>query len=173
MRYAMIVIIVVTGLTQGFAQGKPAVPNVRKASAKPAPAKPAARLGPSKDEQSIFDSANRERAAHQLPLLKWNAGLAGAARQHALKMAQEGKLSHEFPGEAGMGMRISMAGVRYVSVAENVAEAPSAQALHQEWMNSPPHRANILDPELDSLGVAVVLRNGILFAVQDFALAAQ
>jgi hypothetical protein len=40
-------------------------------------------------------------------------------------------------------------------------------------MNSPPHRANILDPELDSLGVAVVERNGELFAVQDFALASK
>ena len=40
-------------------------------------------------------------------------------------------------------------------------------------MNSPPHRANILDPEMDSLGVAVIERNGELFAVQDFALAVQ
>jgi uncharacterized protein YkwD len=40
-------------------------------------------------------------------------------------------------------------------------------------MNSPPHRGNILDPELDSLGVAIVASKGQLFAVQDFALAAQ
>jgi uncharacterized protein YkwD len=173
MRLAMIAFIVAASLAPGFAQGKPAPLNVQKTSAKSAPARAAIRPGPSPDEQTIFDSANRERATHQLPLLKWNTGLAAAARQHAQKMAQEGKLAHEFPGEAGMGMRIRMAGVNFVSVAENVAQAPSARMLHQEWMDSPPHRANILDPEMDSLGVAVVQRNGELFAVQDFALAAQ
>ena len=38
-------------------------------------------------------------------------------------------------------------------------------------MNSPPHRANLLDPELDSVGIAVTERNGTLFAVEDFSLA--
>jgi len=37
-------------------------------------------------------------------------------------------------------------------------------------MNSPPHRANILDPRLDAIGIAVVQQNGKLFAVQDFSL---
>jgi uncharacterized protein YkwD len=63
--------------------------------------------------------------------------------------------------------------VHFISAAENVAQGPTAAVIHQEWMNSPPHRENLLDPELDSMGVAVVARNGELFAVQDFALAAQ
>lgn len=184
MRHAVIVLVVAAALTQGFAQVKPAGPVVRKTTAKPSPAKPStaarpaaakstARVVPSQDEQMIFDSANRERAARNLPPLKWNAGLASAARQHAQKMAQEGTLSHQFPGETDMGMRVRMAGVRFSSVAENVAQGPSATVLHQEWMQSPAHRDNILDPELDSLGVAVIERNGELFAVQDFALASQ
>ena len=68
-------------------------------------------------------------------------------------------------------MRIRVAGVQFVSVAENVAEAPNVPMLHEEWMNSPPHRENILDPDLDSLGISVIERNGEFFAVQDFALA--
>ena len=39
-------------------------------------------------------------------------------------------------------------------------------------MNSPPHRANLLDAQLDSVGIAVAERNGVLFAVEDFSLAA-
>jgi hypothetical protein len=37
-------------------------------------------------------------------------------------------------------------------------------------MNSPPHRANLLDPHLDSIGIAVAEREGTLFAVEDFSL---
>jgi uncharacterized protein YkwD len=175
MRYAAMVIAMAATLSPAFAQVKPATPAARKAEAKAIRAKPSAtaRLAPSKDEQAIFDSANRERAARKLPPLKWNAGLASAARGHAQKMAQAGALSHQFSGEADMGMRIRVAGVRFASVAENVAQGPSAAVLHQEWMNSPAHRENILDPGLDSLGVAVVERNRELFAVQDFALVSQ
>jgi uncharacterized protein YkwD len=186
MRNWLILAILAAALTNGLApfadlwsaqdkQTKPTAPKPVSTAGRAKPTavvKPAA-AKPSPAEQTIFDSANRERAARQLPLLKWDAKLAAAARAHAQKMAQAGTLSHEFPGEAGMGMRIRLAGVNFTSVAENVAQGPSAAVLHQEWMNSPPHRSNILDPELDSLGVAVVERGGELFAVQDFALAAQ
>lgn len=177
MRPLVIAMIVAAVMTQSFAQTKPPAP--KAAAAKPgaparvAPPKSDARPAPSTAEQAIFDSANRERATRKLAPLKWNTGLASAARAHAQKMAQAGALSHQFPGEMDMGMRIRMAGVRFSSVAENVAQGPSAAMLHQQWMNSPAHRDNILDPELDSLGVAVVGRNGELFAVQDFALASQ
>jgi hypothetical protein len=71
-----------------------------------------------------------------------------------------------------MADRASQAGARFSSLAENVAEGPSAESIHHQWMNSPPHRANLLDPQLDSVGIAVAERNGILFAVEDFSLAA-
>ena len=180
MRLWVILVLASALAAEGFAQSKPAAPKASPAAApakgtatKPVPAKPtaAARAAPSRDEQSIFDSANRERATRQLPALKWNALLASAARLHAQKMAQAGAISHQFPGEMDMGMRLRVAGVRFTSAAENVAQGPTAAVIQQEWMNSPSHRDNILDPELDSLGVAVVARNGELFAVQDFALA--
>jgi len=122
--------------------------------------------------QSLFESANRERAAHGLPPLNWSATLAGAARQHALRMAAQNTLSHQLPGEPGMAARASQAGAHFSSLAENIAEGPSAETIHREWMNSPPHRANLLDAQLDSVGVAVAERDGALFAVEDFSLAA-
>ena len=177
MRPVVMAIVVVAALTQSFAQTKPPAPKAVAAkpgvTARRAPSKSDTRPAPSREEQAIFDSANRERTARKLPPLKWNAGLASAAQAHAQKMAQAGTLSHQFPGEMDMGTRISMAGVHFSSAAENVAQGPSAAVLHQEWMNSPAHRNNILDPELDSLGVAVVERDEQLFAVQDFALASQ
>src|SRR6266851_3973762 len=89
--------------------------------------------------------------------------------------APHGGAKHAFaptPGEPGMADRASQAGARFSSLAENVAEGPSAEGIHQQWMNSPPHRANLLDAQLDSVGIAVAERNGVLFAVEDFSLAA-
>jgi cysteine-rich secretory family protein len=121
--------------------------------------------------QSLFESANHARAAQGLAPLKWSATLAAAARQHALRMAARNTLSHQLPGEPGMADRASQAGARFSSLAENVAEGPSAQNIHEQWMNSPPHRANLLDAQLDSVGIAVAEHGGVLFAVEDFSLA--
>ena len=120
----------------------------------------------------LFESANRERSAHLLPPLKWNAVLAAAAAQHASRMAAQNTLSHQLPGEPAMMDRASRAGARFSALAENVAEGPNAEEIHHQWMKSPPHRANLLDPQLDSVGIAVSARGGTLFAVEDFSLEA-
>ena len=120
-------------------------------------------------EQILLASANRDRGEKGLPPLKWDASLAAAARQHALRMAQQNTLSHQLPGEPDLSARAGQAGARFSTIAENVAEGPNAQGIHEQWMNSPPHRANLLDPELNSVGIAVVRGNGIFFAVEDFS----
>jgi uncharacterized protein YkwD len=119
--------------------------------------------------QTLFTSANEARAAAGLPPLKWDAALAKAAHQHALKMAQMNQLSHQFPGEPPMQDRAKQAGASFSLVAENIAQGPTAEAIHQQWMHSKPHRANLLDPQLTAIGIAVVQSGNTLFAVQDFA----
>ena len=116
-------------------------------------------------ERALFDAANRERTAQGLPALRWDDALANAARNHALLMAQRNTLSHQFPGEAPLQDRGRLAGARYTEIAENVAEGPTADVIHSGWMHSPPHRANLLDPELTAIGIAVVgtaPRDGLL-----------
>src|SRR6202167_269728 len=71
--------------------------------------------------QSLFQSANRERVAHGLAPLNWSATLAGAAHQHALRMAAQNTLSHQLPGEPGMADRSTQAGAGSRSLAEKVA----------------------------------------------------
>jgi len=134
--------------------------------------------GPSANAQEngpariLFESANHDRAARGLAPLKWSGALARAAQQHALRMAAQNTISHQFTGEPGMVDRASQAGARFSSLAENVAVGPSAESIHRQWMNSPPHRANLLDAKLDSVGIAVAEHNRSLFAVEDFSLAA-
>src|SRR5260370_28963174 len=61
-------------------------------------------------EKLLFDSVNRERAARELPLLKWDEGLARAARKHAELMAEQYLLLHRLPGEAELTARARQAG---------------------------------------------------------------
>ena len=120
-------------------------------------------------EQQLFESANRERTSRGRPALKWSESLAQAASRHAQLMAQQNSISHQYPGEPALVARLSAAGARFSVAAENVAEGPSASVMHSGWMNSPPHRANLLDPDLDSVGIAVTQRGRQLFGVQDFS----
>jgi len=120
-------------------------------------------------ERALFDATNRERAAQGLPALAWDAALATAAQRHTARMAEEHAISHQFPGEAALLDRTSQAGAHFSLVAENVAEGPDTETIHEGWMHSPGHRANILDAQLTVIGIAVVSRGRQLYAVQDFA----
>jgi len=120
-------------------------------------------------ESMLLRAANRDRAAAGLKPLQWDPALAAAARQHAQRMVHMNTLSHQFPGEPPMQDRARQAGARFSLIAENVAEGTNVPGLHTRWMNSPPHRANLLDPGLNAVGIAVVQGGKMLFAVEDFA----
>ena len=120
-------------------------------------------------EQQVMELANADRAQNGLGPLKWDPALAQAAAQHAQIMAaQPAPLSHQYAGEPDLVARAGAANAHFRSVAENVAVAPDPQALEQEWMHSPLHRANILNPQMNGIGVALVRRGGNYYAVEDF-----
>src|SRR5271156_1975475 len=120
-------------------------------------------------EREVMDLANADRAQQGLAPLKWDPALAQAAADHAQLMAQQPALSHQYPGEADLVARGGAAGAHFRSIAENVALAPSPPALEKEWMNSAPHRANILNPVMNNIGVGLVKKGGDYYAVEDFA----
>jgi hypothetical protein len=120
-------------------------------------------------EQQVLGLANADRAQQGLAPLKWDPALAQAAADHAQLMAQQPALSHQYPGEADLVTRGGAAGAHFRSIAENVALASSPQALEKEWMNSAPHRANILNPAMNTVGIGLVKKGGNYYAVEDFA----
>ncbi len=122
----------------------------------------------SASEQRLFLATNIARENQQLPLLKWDDSLAQAARAHAEWLVQNRQLSHQYQGEPDLASRVAQQGAHFQSVAENIAVGPSADSLQTQWMNSPPHRRNILDPNLNAIGFAVVQQGGSLYAVADF-----
>ncbi len=128
-----------------------------------------AQISPPPQEKQILDLTNRDRAAQGLTPLAWDSSLAEAARKHVQIMVQYGQLSHQYPGEPALVVRAGQAGAHFSAVAENVAEGPTPAAIEQEWMHSTPHRTNILDPQMNHLGVAIAARDGQLYAVEDFS----
>ncbi|WP_255460974.1 CAP domain-containing protein [Edaphobacter albus] len=123
---------------------------------------------PNVAEQYLLVAVNQERAARGLPQLQNDPLLAHAARLHALQMARYNSISHQFPGELDLAERGAQAGVRFSKISENVALGRDASALHEIWMHSPKHRANLLDPHVNVIGVAVVARDGQFYGVEDF-----
>jgi uncharacterized protein YkwD len=120
-------------------------------------------------ETMLLEAANRDRAAAGLPPFQWDMLLAASARKHAELMAQKRTLSHQFPGEASLQDRATQSGARFSVIAENIAEGPTVLGLHTQWMNSPPHRANILADDMNAVGIAIVQSGNLLFAVEDFS----
>lgn len=120
-------------------------------------------------EQFLLAAANQDRAARGLHQLQFDPVLAKAALYHANEMAAHDGISHQFPGEPDLAERGANAGAHFSVITENVAEAADSSIIHDLWMHSPGHRANLLDPTVEVVGIAVVARNHQFYAVEDFA----
>jgi hypothetical protein len=112
--------------------------------------------------------ANQARAQAGAAPLQWDAALATTARQHCLRMAADRSISHQYVGEPDVSERAKQAGAHFSLIEENVAAGPDPATIHNAWMHSPGHRANLLNPEVDHLGIAVVASGRTLYAVADF-----
>jgi uncharacterized protein YkwD len=120
-------------------------------------------------ERVLLDSVNHERRAQGLPALRWNEALADAAQRHAQEMARQDSVSHTLPGEPSLASRATKAGARFSWISENIVQSTSAAGAHEQFMKSPNHRANILDVDMDSVGIGIAERHGQVFVVEDFA----
>jgi hypothetical protein len=112
--------------------------------------------------------ANKARAEKGAGPLEWDPALAAAARQHCLTMAAAGAIAHRYEGEPDVAGRAGQAGAHFSLIEENVAIGRSPASIHSAWMHSADHRANLLSPDVDRVGVAVVASRGVLYAVADY-----
>jgi uncharacterized protein YkwD len=119
--------------------------------------------------EQLFVLANQARAVAGVGRLSWDPALSEAALQHCQLMAKEGPIAHQYGGEPNISTRAAQAGAHFSLLEENVAVGPTAAAIHDEWMHSAGHRANLLNPNVNRLGVAVVEAHGVLYAVEDFS----
>jgi uncharacterized protein YkwD len=150
-----------------------------RTGAKDAPARKAAQvdcanvdLEPTADNLDEVRAAvlclhNRDRAAAGLPVLKENSKLRKAALGHSGDMVSRRYFDHDEPDGDDMVDRIKRAG--YVrpgdgwSLGENIAwgtdDLATPAEIHEAWMNSAGHRANILRRSFKEIGIGIVLGN--------------
>lgn len=104
----------------------------------------------------VLELVNAERKKEKLRPLKPDERAGKAAEAHAEDMARRQFFAHETPEGTGPGPRIEKAGCKQYGWAENIAVAQKTPAeVVKSWMDSAPHRANILHPELTHLGVGL------------------
>jgi len=129
--------------------------------------------------EEVVRYTNEFRAAHGLPPLTINPALNAAAQARAVDMKTHHYFAHQNP-DTGEGPGEAIEAVGYVAraSAENIAKGNwrSDQALVQGWIDSPGHRANLLNREVREIGVGLLRDGGItagrplarLYAVQLF-----
>ena len=127
-----------------------------------------AQASASNAERTLWQAVNRERRLAGLNALRWDDSLASAARQHAELMADQQTVAHTLPGEASLPGRATRAGAHFSWLSENIVQAADVSTAHAQFMHSPTHRANVLDSDMDTVGIGIAEHGGQLFVVEDF-----
>jgi uncharacterized protein YkwD len=150
---------------------KTATPS-KTATAKPKPPVAAPSLkapsGEAAAEAQVLALVNTERAKAGCRPVTADGGLAALAGNFSEDMAARGFFDHTDPDGATPWDRAKKAGITDLG-GENIARGQAnAQSVMDSWMNSPGHRANILNCDYKTLGVGVHFGSGGPWWTQDF-----
>ena len=111
-------------------------------------------------EQAFIARIAAARAAHGLPAYAVGGTLTQVARDQARRMAHQNRLFHN--------PELTEVVPNWLWVGENVGFGPDAATVHRAFMQSPPHRANILDRRFTRVGVGAVVRDGRVWVSEVF-----
>ncbi len=145
-QHISLVAIVALLLCHGQSWSREAVPQAAGTSAAAGPG-----------AQAMLDAVNAERSRRGLGRLAFEWRLARAAEVQARDLAAHGRFCHKGSDGSSVGDRAERAGYRWSRVGENLANtspSASAGAVVRLWMNSPQHRANLLNAQFTQMGVA-------------------
>lgn len=107
-------------------------------------------------EQQMFLLVNEERKNAGVQPLSWDDRLLPVARQHSEEMFRLKYFSHQSPVNGSPFDRLKAAKITYTKAGENLAYAQSVTIAHRGLMDSPGHKANILDPAFTRMAVGVI-----------------
>jgi murein L,D-transpeptidase YcbB/YkuD len=124
-----------------------------------APAAASARAA-SPTEAAFVSRLNAARTAHGVARLAVRAELVAVARAQSARMARRAVLYHN------PHLTTEVRNFRWVG--ENVGYGPTSQAVHAAFMNSPLHRANILDTDYTEVGIGTTVVNGVVWVAEVF-----
>jgi uncharacterized protein YkwD len=110
---------------------------------------------------------NQERAKVGLSALTTNTSLTNAANKRAQETVQS--FSHTRPNGTNFNTVFKEFNVSYRTAGENIAYGQKTpQEVVTGWMNSPGHRANILNGNFGKIGIGVYKSNGVIYWSQLF-----
>ena len=107
-------------------------------------------------EQQLLQLVNKERSAVGLVKVVADEALKNAALKHAEDMFTRGYFSHETPEGIDPFERMNQLHIRFKAAGENLAHSNALLSAHTGLMNSPGHRANILNAHFGRLGIAIL-----------------
>lgn len=108
-------------------------------------------------EQEVVKLTNAERTKAGLAPFKTDDKLMAAAREKSQDMQSKNYFSHTSPTFGSPFDRMKALGITYKSAGENIAQGQrTPQEVVQAWMDSPGHRANILNEKFTHIGVGYV-----------------
>ncbi len=116
----------------------------------------------SETESEFLSKINATRAANGLGALQLDADLRSYARSHAEEMAAAGELYHSSEAEL-----TAAAGPGWSGIAENVGKGSSPTSLHNAFMASPGHKANMLG-DYNYVGIGTDTSGGSLYVTVVF-----
>ncbi|MHB8780792.1 MAG: CAP domain-containing protein, partial [Candidatus Geothermincolia bacterium] len=121
-------------------------------------------------EAEMIEMVNRERTERGLPRVRYNETLTRMARAHCMDMIERRYFAHESPEGDDVGDRADDAGLRYMTVGENLAISADLASAHRGLMESPGHLENILHYDYGRIGIGVyrVEKLGVVIA-QNYA----
>ena len=108
------------------------------------------------DEKVVYDLINKQRAQNGLSPLKENSELQRVARIKAQDMVNNNYFSHTSPTYGSPFDMMKSFKISYNTAGENIAGNSSNSSAVTAWMNSPGHRANILNSSFNQTGIGVV-----------------
>lgn len=147
--------------TQPTQPTQPSQPTQPTQPAKPAPAPnapttPAPSSGLTADEAKMVNLVNQARTGQGVKALSVNSQLVTLARRKSQDMVDKNYFSHTSPTYGSPFEMMKNAGVKYSTAGENIAGAATVESAHQNLMNSPGHRANILNSSFTQIGIGIV-----------------
>jgi uncharacterized YkwD family protein len=104
----------------------------------------------------MFNLVNEERKLRGLHELKIHEGLVKVARLKSKDMIDLRYFAHQSPTYGSPFDMMRNAGIAYTYAGENLAGAPTVARAHTALMNSPGHRANILNVNYTHVGIGIV-----------------
>lgn len=105
-------------------------------------------------EERVLELTNQYRIDNGLSPLTLNVLLDQAANNHSQNMAEQDFYDHTDLGGNGVGNRVSQIGYQFSWVGENIAAGYlTPEDVVQGWIDSPGHRANLLNPNFEEIGV--------------------